>query len=149
MPTERSVGAVVFRESPEGRRYLLLHYRAGHWGLVKGHVEANEAREATLRREAEEEAGLVDLELVPGFLETVSYTFRRGGQRVDKQVTFLLARTRTAEVEVTAPDEHQGIGWFTEEEARERLTFEEPRRVLEAAIEHLAAVEEGGLDHLP
>lgn len=147
MVDERSVGAVIFRETDEGQRvYLLLHYQGGHWGHVKGHVEPDESREETLRREVEEETGITDLELVDGFHETVSYTFRRQGELVDKRVEFLLARTETEDVEVTAPDEHQGLGWFSYDQAMEQLTFDEPRRVLEAAHATLDQAKQTGLD---
>lgn len=146
MPDERSVGAVIFRETEDERAYLLLHYQGGHWGHVKGHVEPNESREETLRREAEEEAALTDLELVDGFHETVTYTFRRKGKLVDKQVDFLLARTRTEDVRVTAPDEHQDLDWFRYEAALEQLTFPEPRQVLKKAHRFLDEAADTGLD---
>lgn len=147
MVDERSVGAVIFRETDEGQRvYLLLHYQGGHWGHVKGHVEPGESREQTLHREAEEETGITDLDLIDGFHETVSYSFRRRGDLVDKRVEFLLARTETEDIEVSSPDEHQDMGWFSYDQAMGTLTFDEPRRVLTAAHEALDQAKQTGQD---
>src|SRR3989344_321242 len=66
---EVSVGAVVFREENRGgkkeRLYLLLHYPSGHFDFPKGHVEAGETEEMTLRRETDEETGIRDLKVFP------------------------------------------------------------------------------------
>lgn len=134
MPDERSAGAVVYRPGDE-RRYLVLRYRNGHWGFVKGHVEAGESIEDTVRREAEEETGLDDLELHGDFRDHVTYTFQRGDDVVEKRVDFLLARTSTEEVEVGSPQEHTDVAWVTYDDALERLTFEDMRDLLREADE--------------
>ena len=61
MPVIRSAGAVVFRDAPTGREYLLLQHpdkdnkrvskpAKGHWDFPKGHIEAGEDTETTIRR---------------------------------------------------------------------------------------------------
>lgn len=137
MVEERSAGAVVVRETEQGRRYLLLRYRGGHWGLVKGHIEEGESLEETIRREATEETGLEDLSFVEGFEQRTSYVFHREDERVDKTVVYLLATTETRDVEVGSPVEHDEIGWFEDEKALEQVTYDDTRAVLEAARGHL------------
>ncbi|NHI03261.1 hypothetical protein DYY67_1573 [Candidatus Nitrosotalea sp. TS] len=39
MLEERSSGAILYRESPSGKLYLLLNYPSGHWDFVKGNIE--------------------------------------------------------------------------------------------------------------
>src|SRR5262249_46600006 len=43
----------------DGMICLILNSKGKHWGIPKGHIELNEAPEATALREAWEEAGLV------------------------------------------------------------------------------------------
>ena len=85
MPVERSAGAVVYRETKKGREYLLLQHHAGkntravkrahvgHWDFPKGHIDAGEKTEDTVRREVREETGITRIELIPGFKETIRY----------------------------------------------------------------------------
>jgi 8-oxo-dGTP pyrophosphatase MutT (NUDIX family) len=141
---EHSAGAVVARLDP--RRYLLLQYRGGHWGHVKGHVEEAESLRETVVREAEEETGLDDLSFIDGFREAMTYTFHRGDEPVEKRVDVFLTVTEESDVEVLAPQEHTDIGWFSYEEALEQVTFDEAREVLEAAHEHLDEVQQASLE---
>ncbi len=67
-------------------KYLLLHYKGGHWDFVKGHVKQNESEKETVAREKNEEAGITNLEFVGGFHERVSYSFNRLGRTVHKVV---------------------------------------------------------------
>ena len=66
---EHSAGAVIFRNEPGKKLYLLLHYESGHWDFAKGHVEKGETIEQTIGRECEEETGIRDLEFIDGFSE--------------------------------------------------------------------------------
>lgn len=145
MADEHSAGAVVARIAPE-RCYLLLRYRGGHWGHMKGHVEEGEDLRETVRREAEEETGLTDLTFVDGFQDAMTYTFHRHGDPVEKRVDMFLAVTDEQEVEVGAPQEHTDIGWFSYEAALEQVTFDEAKGVLEAAHEHLDETEQASLE---
>src|SRR3989344_5004 len=65
MPQEHSVGIIIFNKD----KYLLLHYNAGHWGYVKGKVEANE-----------------------------EYFYKKEGKTIHKEVLYFLAETREEEI---------------------------------------------------
>src|SRR5690349_18181357 len=62
MKAPRSVQVVVYRETPDGREYLvLLRRRAGtedFWQPVSGSLEPGESYADAARRELEEETGL-------------------------------------------------------------------------------------------
>ena len=89
MATEKSCGALIFRDEGGKRLYLLLHYAGGHWDFPKGHVEAGESEEQTAKREIQEETGISSIEFLPGFHEAVSYLFRHStGEVAQKQVAF-------------------------------------------------------------
>jgi 8-oxo-dGTP pyrophosphatase MutT (NUDIX family) len=145
MVKERSAGAVVYRPDDE-RQYLLLKYRSGHWGFIKGHLEEGESDRETIRREAEEEARLTDLTFVGGFEEYTEYTFQRGDETVNKRVDFKLAHTETEEVELGSPQEHDDYAWVNRQGALERLTFEDMRRVFREAHQFLNETELSNLD---
>lgn len=123
----------------EGRgRVLLILDPYGKWALPKGHLEGEEApREAALR-EVREETALEGVELGPE-VETVSWSFRRGGVRIDKVCTFYLMRSPTGEAR---PNEAEGIAecvWSTFEEAAARVDYENAREVIRKAERMLAA----------
>lgn len=134
---EMSAGAVIFREG-EGKgekKYLLLHYTAGHWDFVKGHIERGEKERDTVIRETKEETGIGRIEFLEGFREKIRYFFWRRGKKVYKEVIFFLARTE--EVYVRLSHEHKDFAWLGYEEALERLTYKNAKNVMMMAEEHL------------
>ena len=128
---EKSCGVVVFRVENGEKYFLLLHYPGGHFDFVKGHVEAGETEEQTLRRELEEETGIKDLKLIKGFREPIAYLYRKEGKMSNKQVVFFLGKTETKEIVIS--HEHQGSLWLKYDEALKQLTFDNARDVLKKA----------------
>lgn len=117
---EKSAGAVVFRETPAGRMYLLLQ-NAGRWDFPKGGMEKGESELETVVREVAEETGLKDLRMLPGFRKVIEYFYRRDGKNVHKQVVYLLASTSTESVKISF--EHQGYGWFPYADALKKASY--------------------------
>jgi predicted NUDIX family NTP pyrophosphohydrolase len=134
---KRSAGLLLYRRRPRGLEVLLVHpggpfWRAkdlGAWSLAKGEIDAGEEPEAAALREFEEETG-TRLDGVPVPLGEVRQT---GGKTV---VGFALEgdldadaiRSITFELEWPprsgrrrAYPEVDRAGWFTLDEAREKL----------------------------
>lgn len=123
--------------------YLLLHYTSGHWDFPKGHIEKGETEEETLRREVFEETGIKDLKIIPGFFEKYRYFYKAKGDEykrrkekgkktlISKAVMFYLAKTNEKEVKISY--EHIGSEWLPYEKAMGRITFKNPKKVLEKA----------------
>ena len=132
---ETSAGAIIFRMDGKAKkpRYLLLHYGSGHWDFVKGHIEGNETEKEALRREAEEESGLTDLKIIPGFREKISYFYKKEGETVPKDVIFFLAETAAAEKDVKLSFEHSGYDWLEFGEAVKKVTYGSSKDVLKKA----------------
>lgn len=131
---ERSAGAVVFSTENDGPPdYLLLKYGGGNWGFPKGHVEAGESDLQAAQREVEEETGIpfVSQRLLPGFEDDTDYRFRRGSTLVEKDVRFFLIEAQTRDVKLS--HEHSDFAWLPYSQAMERVSFEGPRRILQAA----------------
>ena len=129
MVKEKSVGCALFRKKNSEKEFLLLRYKAGHWGFPKGHVEQGETEEQTLRREVEEETSLQDILITSGFRQYTKYYFRRGKETVFKEVAFYLAESKKGEVKIS--HEHQAFEWLSYEKAMQRLSFKNTKTVLE------------------
>lgn len=142
MPSEKSCGAVIFRQNSE-RKYLLLHYEGGHWDFVKGHMEGNETEMETVLRETREEVGITDLALIEGFRHRISYYYRRAGQTVFKEVIFYLLETKTDSVRLSR--EHVGFDWLPFDRAYERLTFKNAKDTIKRARDYLVTSEQRNL----
>jgi bis(5'-nucleosidyl)-tetraphosphatase len=135
MEHEKSCGAVIFRVV-NGTEYLLLHYEAGHWDFVKGHVEQEESEQETVRREILEETGLKNHRFLSDFREPINYFYRRRGKTVFKEVIFYLVEALGAE-EVKISGEHVGYKWLPYPQALERLTYKNAKDTLRKAEAHL------------
>ena len=129
MSNEKSCGAVIFKRSKEGIKYLLLHYGAGHWDFPKGHQEKNEKEEQTAAREIKEETGIEDIEFVDNFRATIKYFFKKGEEKIYKEVIFFLLQSATDKV--TLSNEHIGYAWLSYEHAYKKLTFNNSKELVE------------------
>ncbi len=131
METERSAGVIVFRDGPAGREYLLLRSASGgHWGFPKGRVELDEDERVAALRELHEEAG-IDVEILPGFRETIRYEFTRGSRSFSKEVIYFLGRAQSFDVKLSG--EHLDYLWASYERTRQRLSYENAQELLDKA----------------
>ena len=126
----KSSGAVIYTEDRE-RKYLLLHYVEGHWDFVKGKVENSESEIDALEREANEETGIVDLQIIPEFREELSYDFTSDGRTFHKDVVFFLAKTNQSIVRLS--DEHIEYKWLNANDAKNLLTYKSAKDILDKA----------------
>lgn len=110
---------------------MILHYPGGHFDFPKGHVENNEEEIETATRELEEETGITDIKIIPGYREAMSYKYFRHGKPSNKQVIYFLAETKTEKI--TISHEHQGSVWLPYDEAMRKLTFANAQQLLEKA----------------
>ena len=148
MPREKSAGAIIYRMKDNITHYLLLHYHGGHWEFARGHLDKGEDEMQTVLREVEEETGIKDLAIVPGFKGYSRFFFRRvwnlkpkekeSAPWVFKLVILYLAETKTEEVKISK--EHQGFAWLPYEEAIKKLP-KDAKRVFKQAHEYLVSKE--------
>lgn len=132
----KACGFVVVREGDPGWEYLLLESRKwAESGFPKGHVNDGESEIATARRETEEEAGLTNLEPLPGFRQIIRYPVTRKGRPHDKRSVYFLARTTGEDVRLS--DEHTDFGWYPLPEARSKVPHGSLRQVLREAALYL------------
>ena len=120
---ERSSGVVVYCLKEGEPQFLLLRSsRDGFWGLPKGGVDAGETDGQAARRELMEETGIEDYKPDTGFERTIRYTFSRVGELVNKTARYFLARVNSRQASISS--EHSESGWFTLEQAKEKIAFE-------------------------
>ena len=118
----QKAGAVIISHDDPGK--ILLLYRAGShyndWTFSKGHMEPNESREDTARREVMEETGLA-IDLLASLPER-RYTTGNGHRAV---VHFFLARSRddaTLRPEPGFPG--NALKWVAVDEVEATLSFD-------------------------
>lgn len=131
MKTDRSWGAVVVDSRG---KYLLVHHASGkHWDHPKGHAEKNETPTETAKREIREEAG-IEAELINGFQMETGWVLPDGRP---KKVVYFLAR-HAGNCPAEGPeDEILETVWLDYNEARERISYESGKLVLDGAKQYL------------
>ena len=129
---EKSCGAVIWRKEDGQRQYLLARHNGGHWSFPKGHVENNETEEETAMREILEETGL-NARIDTSFRHQVTYSPKPG---VIKDVIFFIA-VPTGGMEHPQEAEISQLGWFSFQEAAERITYATDEEILLAAEAYL------------
>jgi len=136
IPVETSAGAIIFLKKNNIFNFLLLKYNAGHWGLVKGHIEDNETLKETIVREVREETGINDLVFIPGFKEKIEYFFySRDGHKIFKINKIFLAETKKEEVNLSF--EHTSFAWLPYNKALDKITFKKTKTLLTKAMKFL------------
>lgn len=138
-----SYGVIPVRREKDEWRVFLIHQYSSHtgdsyWVFPKGHAETGESPIAAARRELQEETGLVPASIDANRPYTIEYSFSHAGYRINKRVEFFLAIIGDSQYELQVAEVREG-GWFSLAAARERLTHEQPKQVLDAVADELAA----------
>lgn len=135
MAIEVTSGAVIYRNGDEGIEYLLLESQnKGHfWGFPKGHVEGEESLAETAIREIKEETQL-ELPIDTSFNVYTEYDLPNGNR---KQMTLYTAELDNNEDIHLQVAEIKNYGWFSYEDARQQLTYDNLRMLLDQVNDHL------------
>lgn len=126
---EKSCGAIVYRKFHGNTEILLVkHVNSNHWSFPKGHVEFGETEVQTAQREIMEETG-IDVIIDSSFRETVSYSPKRGSQKV---VVYFLAKAKNTDY-VPQEEEIAEIRWVEIDRAHTVLSYENDKSIVNKA----------------
>ena len=128
MIKEVSAGIILYNDVHDEKKFLVLKYPGGHWDFVKGKMENSEEPKQTAIRETKEETGIVDVEFIDGFYEEISYTFYVKNEEIGKKVIFYLGKTKSTDVLLS--HEHIDFVWLDFEDAMEKITYDNAKRIL-------------------
>lgn len=137
-PTEVSAGVLLYREGEGERLWLIMHSRKGHWDFAKGHLDDGETIVQAALREMAEETGIArdQVQIHDGYRGLLQYPVtKKDGRVVDKDVHYLLGRSRTDRV--TLSREHTDYAWLPLDDAEALLSFPDARALLESAVAYL------------
>ncbi len=132
MIKEKSCGAVVYTTKNGEIEYLLVQMMGGHYSFPKGHVENGESEEQTALREIKEETDL-DVSLDTAFRQSVVYSPYAD---CEKEVVYFVAYAKSRET-VCQQTEIRRALWLSYDDAIERVTFDNDKRILNEANEYL------------
>ena len=129
---EKSCGAVIFCQFPDGEKVLLLKHRVGHWDFPKGHVKVNETEVETALREVKEESGL-SVVLDPNFRETINYSPKA---KVSKDVIYFIGYCDDQQAKNLAPQpsEITSAQFVLLDEAENLMTFNSGKEIFKKAL---------------
>ncbi len=159
MKKEFSAGLIVYRQTDQGPKFLLLYHGGRYWNFPKGHIEykrdlegqtvttsvgeddasqsdewnVRETSKETALRETYEEAGIPPekLDIKKGFRAVEKFYFYRNKEKVFKVVIFYLAETSERNVKIS--DEHDGFGWFSNKDAKYILSnYKDSQKLLKS-----------------
>lgn len=133
---DQSFGVIPFFLSDRGIEVLVIKHVGGHWDFPKGHAESNETTEESARRELAEETGIYDVELYKQHQYRNQYSFKTEQGRTHKVVIYFLGICKTQETNIQ-PEEIADCRWLSTGKARERLSHENSRRILDQAVADL------------
>lgn len=123
----------VVKEAGGWQVFLIHQYGSAgdvYWTFPKGHAEEGETPEESARRELKEETGIVLASLDTTDLFEQQYSFQYEGRTITRIVTYFLGIAQSKDF-VQQDEEIKEAGWFTFEEALNKLTYSDSKKMLE------------------
>lgn len=134
MAVEVASGAVVYQMRSGKPFYLLLQSATSDfWGFPKGHVEGQESLVDTAKREIHEETKLT-VAVDTTFQSETQYQMKNGNL---KKMTLFVSEVPVGVSVERQVAEISASGWFDYATARNRLSYENLRAMLDEANEYI------------
>ena len=130
MKREFSAGGIVFNS--QGQVLLTKHSQNKHWSFPKGLIDPGQTSEEAALREVREEGG-VEAEIL-GRVGYSKYVYTLGGEKIFKVVTYFLMKYVSGDIK-DHDWEVSDIGWYEQEEAMKKLTFNQDKELLKKAVD--------------
>ncbi|MCR1808922.1 bis(5'-nucleosyl)-tetraphosphatase [Haploplasma modicum] len=123
---EYSCGALVYHYINDEIHYLIIKQKNGNYGFPKGHMEENETKVETAKREVLEETG-VEIDIFDNHFSVITYEPVFG---VLKEVTIFLAKALTNEIKIQEEELFEA-SWLPFDDARKIITYQKDKNILE------------------
>lgn len=141
MKKEHSAGVIVYKlqqiDNKQQPEFLLLKNSKGHWDFPKGIIESGETDLDAALRETKEETGLTDISLEPNFKHKYDYFYKdKDNNLIHKTVTLFLGKLKSNN-KVNLSFEHIAYKWVTIQEAKEVVSFDNAKTMLDLAKSYL------------
>ncbi len=136
-----SAGGIVFKKEGDNTHFLLIENSSikypdrKYWGFPKGHLEEAESTKDAAIREVAEETG-VEAEIIEKVTDSKYMFTDSSGEKIFKVVTFYLMEYKSGELNRQL-EEVSDLGWFTESETLEKISFFKDRALFKHALEML------------
>ena len=138
MYDEISIGSVLYiLDTNFNVNYLILNYSYGHWDFPKGNIENGESELDTIKREIMEETGITDINFIDDFRQQISYRYKKKFKLVNKSVIYYIVETKSNKVVLSF--EHVNFAWLNYNDALNRLSFDNSKKILKNANEFLSS----------
>jgi len=137
---DQSFGVIPIFKNPEGDfLFCLVQHQGKHWGFPKGHPNLGEREEETIKRELEEETGITDIEIISDTFFNQQYIFEKDGIAYDKSVKYFLGFVSSIDTSTLDDfkDEISEMKWLSFKEARELITFDNAKIILDKVSDYL------------
>ena len=131
MKRQFSAGGVVYKKEGSETLWLLIQPKdTSRWQFPKGWIEESETTQGTALREIKEETGIIG-EIIEK-IDSSSWWFVEDGEKVFKTTTYFLVKAKRDTGQFDEKEIERAI-WFSFDEAKEKLTFDSTKKILEQA----------------
>lgn len=135
-----SAGFIVYRNTKDGPKFLVMYHRGTYWNFPKGGIEKGERSIDTAYRELEEETGLTkkDLRFRRGFKAHEYFDMKVGKNKISRVVILYLAQTNKKGIDITNGNREEGFAWFLYKDARRMFEgHKESQKALKKAYDFI------------
>lgn len=140
MQKDFSYGIIpVFRNKNGEFEFLLIYQKSfgwAFWWFPKGHAEKKETWVQAAQRELQEEVGIKDISIKKEPQWSFSYQFWQQWIQYDKTVQYWIGFVKDTTT-IIQEEELEDCAWFSFLEAREKISHDSMRKVLDEVAEFL------------
>lgn len=140
MKVSNDAQAVIMRRDGDSFLFLILKRfdkdkKEDHYRLVKGGIKRDESAERAIKREVLEETDIHDIETI----EPLCHYSYVGGDVCHEVDVFIILSSTSDRIQISSEEEGgftiKDASWMLGEDAIKKLTFEDERKLIVAALE--------------
>jgi len=136
---DKSFGVIPVYKKENNFLFCLIRHQEGHWGFPKGHQDPGESERETMIRELKEETGISSADFSDEKIFYEKYIFTENNIQHDKVVEYQIAFIPNTDNKIPEDFKKEIVDmkWLPYEEAKEVITFDKAKGILDQVFEHL------------